>query len=99
MSIEPSVFARSFSESVPEAGCSIRRATPDDRHRAFELVKEYFEMVGVWLRDTDSEFRDYLVGNDRGVWLAFAGSEPVGCIALHPFGLAGAERRDKTPLR
>jgi ribosomal protein S18 acetylase RimI-like enzyme len=84
MSTEPTIFARSFSESAPETGCSIRRATPDDLYSAFELVKEYFEMARVWLRDTESEFRGYLVGNDRGVWLAFAGSEPVGCIALHP---------------
>jgi ribosomal protein S18 acetylase RimI-like enzyme len=84
MATEPTIFARSFSETAPETGCSIRRATSDDLYGAFDLVKEYFEMVGVWLRDTESEFRDYLVGNDRGVWLAFAGSEPVGCIALHP---------------
>jgi ribosomal protein S18 acetylase RimI-like enzyme len=84
MSTEPPIFARSFSESAPDTGCSIRRASPDDLYNAFALVKEYFEMVGVWLRDTESEFCDYLVGNDRGVWLAFAGSEPVGCIALHP---------------
>ncbi len=46
MSTEPSVFARSFSASAPETGCSIRRATPDDQHRAFELVQEYSEPVG-----------------------------------------------------
>jgi N-acetylglutamate synthase-like GNAT family acetyltransferase len=84
MSTEPSILARSFSESAPDAGYSIRRATLGDLDSAFELVKEYFEAVGVWLRDSESEFRDYLVGNDRGVWLACAGSEPVGCIALHP---------------
>jgi GNAT superfamily N-acetyltransferase len=84
MATEPFTTARSFSESVPDTRYSICRATPDDLQSAFELVKEYFEMVGVWLRDTESEFCDYLLGNDRGVWLAFAGSEPVGCIALHP---------------
>ena len=75
-----------YSEFALNARHVIRRATPDDFSSAFELVKEYFELVGVWLRDTESEFCDYLVGDDRGVWLAFAGSEAVGCIALHPLG-------------
>ena len=85
MSTEPSIAAPSFSNPALEnADFCIRRATPDDLPTAFELVKEYFETIGVWLRDSQSEFSDYLVGNDRGVWLAFAGSDPVGCIALHP---------------
>jgi ribosomal protein S18 acetylase RimI-like enzyme len=85
MSTEPIIAGPSFSNPASKnAGLCIRRATPDDFHTAFELVKEYFETIGVWLRDTPSEFHDYLVGNDRGVWLAFADSDPVGCIALHP---------------
>lgn len=85
MSTEPIIAGPSCSDPAPnQAGYCIRRATPDDFDTAFDLVKEYFEMIGVWLRDTPREFRDYLVGNDRGVWLAFAGSDPVGCIALHP---------------
>jgi ribosomal protein S18 acetylase RimI-like enzyme len=85
MSTEPIIASPSCSDPASKnAGLCIRRATSDDFHTAFELVKEYFEMIGVWLRDTPSEFHDYLVGNDRGVWLAFAGSDPVGCIALHP---------------
>jgi GNAT superfamily N-acetyltransferase len=47
-------------------------------------VKEYFEAIDVWVRDTESEFREYLTGDDRGIWLAFASAEPVGCIVLHP---------------
>ena len=85
MSTEPIIAGLPFSNPAPNhTGYYIRRATPDDFHAAFELVKEYFETVGVWLRDSQSEFRDYLAGNDRGVWLAFTGSDPVGCIALHP---------------
>jgi ribosomal protein S18 acetylase RimI-like enzyme len=91
MSTELIIEGPSFSGPASKnAGFCIRRATLDDFRTAFELVKEYFETIGVWLRDTPSEFRDYLVGNDRGVWLAFAGSDPVGCIALHP--LASPDR-------
>jgi ribosomal protein S18 acetylase RimI-like enzyme len=63
--------------------CFIRRATQDDLPGAFELVKEYFQAVDVWVRDTESEFSDYALGDDGGVWLAFAGEEPVGCVVLH----------------
>jgi ribosomal protein S18 acetylase RimI-like enzyme len=98
MPTEPSIAGPSCSDLASKnAGFCIRRATPDDFHTAFELVKEYFETIGVWLRDSQSEFRDYLVGNDSGVWLAFAGSDPAGCIALHPLA-SPARRGDITRL-
>jgi ribosomal protein S18 acetylase RimI-like enzyme len=84
MSSEPNIAFRSVSDPTPRPMCSIRRATLDDLGGAFELVKEYFRAVDVWVRDTETEFSDYVVGDDRGVWLAFAGKEPVGCIVLHP---------------
>jgi len=84
MSSEQSITLRSASDPAPRSKYSIRRAMPDDLSGALELVKEYFRAVDVWVRDTESEFSDYLVGDDRGVWLAFACEEPVGCIVLHP---------------
>jgi len=84
MSSEQSITLPSPSESGPRSNVSIRRATGDDLLAAFELVKEYFQAVDVWVRDTENEFSAYLNGDDRGVWLAFAGTEPVGCIVLHP---------------
>jgi ribosomal protein S18 acetylase RimI-like enzyme len=84
MSSEPSIVNRSVSDPVALAGLHIRRATPEDFPAALELVNEYFEAVDVWVRDTESEFRDYLVGSDRGIWLALLWQEPVGCIVLHP---------------
>jgi ribosomal protein S18 acetylase RimI-like enzyme len=80
MSSEPSLFTRSLSDPA----CYIRRATEEDFPAAFELVKEYFEAVDVWVRDTESEFRDYLAGADRGIWLALVWQKPIGCIVLHP---------------
>jgi ribosomal protein S18 acetylase RimI-like enzyme len=86
MSSEQSIILPSPSDFDPCSNRSIRRATHDDLPIVFELVKEYFEAVDVWVRDTESEFSDYLNGDDRGVWLALAGKEPVGCIVLHPAG-------------
>ena len=91
MSSEQSIILPSAFESGPRSSSPIRRATHGDLLAAFELVKEYFQAVDVWVRDTESEFSDYLNGDDRGVWLAFAGKEPVGCIVLHPLtGLPGS---------
>jgi ribosomal protein S18 acetylase RimI-like enzyme len=84
MSSESRITLPSASDPTPHSNCSVRRATQDDLTCAFELVNEYFQAVDVWVRDTESEFSDYLLGDDRGVWLAFAGKEAVGCIALHP---------------
>jgi ribosomal protein S18 acetylase RimI-like enzyme len=84
MSSESSITLPPASDPISHSTCSVRRATQDDLTCAFELVNEYFQAVDVWVRDTKSEFSDYLLGDDRGVWLAFAGKEAVGCIVLHP---------------
>jgi ribosomal protein S18 acetylase RimI-like enzyme len=83
MSSEPSIIIRSLSDSGARSDFSIRRATQDDLLGAFDLVNEYFQAVDVWVRDTESEFGGYAIGDDCGVWLAFAGKEPVGCLVLH----------------
>jgi ribosomal protein S18 acetylase RimI-like enzyme len=84
MSSESRITLPSASHPTPHSTCSIRRARQDDLPCAIELVNEYFQAIDVWVRDTESEFSDYLSGEDRGVWLAFAGKEAVGCIVLHP---------------
>ena len=75
MSSQSSITLPSASDPTPHSICSVRRATQDDLTCAFELVNEYFQAVDVWVRDTQSEFSDYLLGDDSGVWLAFAGKE------------------------
>jgi ribosomal protein S18 acetylase RimI-like enzyme len=84
MSSESSVTLPAASDPTLRSTHAIRRASQDDLPGAFALVNEYFQAVDVWVRDTESEFSDYLLGDDRGVWLAFAGNEAVGCIVLHP---------------
>jgi len=84
MSSERSILDRSAPGRSLQPVYSIRRATEQDFPAALALVKEYFEAIDVWVRDSESEFKEYLAGDDRGIWLAFAGAEPVGCIVLHP---------------
>jgi ribosomal protein S18 acetylase RimI-like enzyme len=90
MSSEPATAIGSQINPCSQAAFCIRRASQEDFPTALELVNEYFEAVDVWARDTENEFRDYLVGTDRGIWLAFKWQEPVGCIVLHP--LTGGTR-------
>jgi putative acetyltransferase len=65
---------------------SIHQAKPEDLPIAFSLVAEYFQEIDVMVRDSQEEFADYLTGDGGGVWLAFAGEEPVGCIVLRGIG-------------
>jgi GNAT superfamily N-acetyltransferase len=64
-------------------GYSIRRATIQDLSIAFAFAGEYFEEINVVVRDTKEDFAAYIRNGDGGVWLAFAGEQPVGCIVLH----------------
>ena len=51
---------------------------------AYAIVREYYEAVGVVVRDDRESFgRDYF-GRGSGVWLAYEDASVVGCIALRP---------------
>ena len=79
---EPAV-AVSDNQALAQNAYSIRQARPEDLLRSFQLVEEYFQEIGVLLRDTLSEFAQYLQGNGSGVWLAFDREQPIGCVVLH----------------
>jgi putative acetyltransferase len=79
---EPAV-AESDNRASAQNAYSIRQATPEDFLRSFQLVEEYFQEIGVLLRDTPSEFADYLQAKGSGVWLAFDREQPIGCVVLH----------------
>jgi GNAT superfamily N-acetyltransferase len=66
-----------------QSGYSIRQATLQDLSIAFAFAQEYFEEINVVVRDTKEDFAAYIRSGDGGVWLAFAGEQPVGCIVLH----------------
>lgn len=75
---------------------SIERASVERMDEAYAIVLEYYEAVGVVLRDDRESFaRDYF-GDGSGVWLAYDGARVVGCIALRPLPqmeLAGEIKR------
>lgn len=62
----------------------IERASLEHMDEAYAIVREYYEAVGVVVRDDRESFaRDYF-GPGSGVWLAYANVALVGCIALRP---------------
>ena len=65
-------------------GLVISRGERDDFEDAWAIVSEYYNAVGVVVREERTEFLAKYFGDASGVWLARDGEEIVGCIALHP---------------
>jgi GNAT superfamily N-acetyltransferase len=63
---------------------------------AYGIVQEYYDAVGVVVReDADSFAREYF-GPGAGIWLAIEDARTVGCIALRPltqFNQSGEVKR------
>ena len=60
----------------------VRRASPDDAETAFELIEEFYESESVFHRDGRSVLRSYIGDPNGGIWIAYCGGNPAGCIAL-----------------
>ena len=65
---------------------AVNRAALDEVERAFELVKEYHEAVGVQVREDRVEFAEQYFGEGAGIWLAAVNGEDAGCVALRKLG-------------
>ena len=64
------------------AGMTVHRATLREVGDAYRIVSDYYEEIGVVVRDDRAAFeREYFV-DGAGVWLATVEGETVGCIAL-----------------
>jgi GNAT superfamily N-acetyltransferase len=60
----------------------IWRARLEEADAAFCLVREYFEMAGVVLRESRDKFIEEYFGVGRGLWLAGVEGELAGCVGL-----------------
>jgi N-acetylglutamate synthase-like GNAT family acetyltransferase len=61
----------------------VRAASPADEDCAAVILAEYFDSLAIVIRDTAADIRGYLTP-PGGLWLAHAGAEIVGCVALRP---------------
>ena len=60
----------------------ILRARIEEADAAFALVREYFEISGVVMREDPEKFIQEYFGEGRGYWLARLDDEMTGCVGL-----------------
>ena len=60
----------------------IWRARLEEADAAFCLVREYFEMAGVVLREGREEFSEEYFGEGQGLWMARVEGGLAGCVGL-----------------
>jgi GNAT superfamily N-acetyltransferase len=65
------------------AGVKVHRARPDEVDAAYAIVSEYYEAVGVLVRDDRAAFEREYFADGAGIWLATVHRRTVGCIGLH----------------
>jgi GNAT superfamily N-acetyltransferase len=63
---------------------SVQRATQHQAEAAFALIEEYYEAVGVLVRDDRAALERYLSSPDSPIWIATVDSAPAGCVMLRP---------------
>ena len=67
---------------------AVRRVTPEDRRAAdaaFALIEEYYEAIGVVVRDDRAALEHYLADEASSIWIASVRvGDPVGCVMLRP---------------
>jgi GNAT superfamily N-acetyltransferase len=74
----------------------IWRARLEEADAAFCLVREYFEMAGVVLREGQEKFIEEYFGEGRGLWLAGVGGELAGCVGLRRLPCPEANDHERT---
>lgn len=60
------------------------RATAAQLNDARHLLYEYFDVIGVVLRDDDHAIRAFLDDASSAMWIAYVDGDPAGCVAMRP---------------
>lgn len=69
----------------------IVRATTAQLNDARHLLYEYFDVIGVVLRDDDAAIRAFLDDASSAMWIAYVDGAPAACVAMRPLpAMAGA---------
>ncbi len=66
------------------ASITVKKAELRHFGEAYELITEYYEAVGVIVRENREESARSYFGAGSGIWLAQADEKYVGCVALRP---------------
>lgn len=79
------------SPPLPSSPPVVRRATLNQFDDARRLLMDYFDVIGVLLRDDDAAMRKLISDPASGLWLAYVDGVAAGCVALRPLpAIAGA---------
>lgn len=68
----------------PAPTISVHRVAPQQADAAFALIEEYYEAVGVVVRDDRAALEHYLASPDSPIWIALVDAAPAGCVMLRP---------------
>jgi GNAT superfamily N-acetyltransferase len=63
---------------------AVQRASATLADAASELIEEYYEAVGVVVRDDRAALEHYLASSDSPIWVATVNAAPAGCVMLRP---------------
>jgi DNA-binding MarR family transcriptional regulator/GNAT superfamily N-acetyltransferase len=76
---------------LSQSATRILRATTAHLKDARHLLHEYFDVIGVVLRDDDAAIRAFLNDASSAMWIAYVEDEPAACVAMRPLPeIAGA---------
>lgn len=74
-----------LSEPHPAgAGTHVLRASAAQLGDATNLLTEYFDVIGVVVRDDDAAIRAFLNDPASAMWIAYVDGRPAGCVAMRP---------------
>jgi GNAT superfamily N-acetyltransferase len=57
----------------PAHSITVRRATAHEADAAFSLIEEYYDAIGVLVRDDRSTLEHYLTSPESSIWVAYVG--------------------------
>ena len=75
---------------------AVRRADAAQADSALALIEEYYEAIGVVVRDDRAALEHYLASPDSPIWIASVDAEAAGCVMTRPLPqipLAGEVKR------
>ena len=63
---------------------SVKCVTAAEADAAFALIEEYYDAIGVMVRDDRAALEHYLLCPDSPIWIALVDSAPAACVMLRP---------------
>ncbi len=74
---------------------TVRRVTPNDRtaaDAAFALIEEYYEAIGVMVRDDRAALEHYLADSESSIWVASVSDRQRRSVAALPASVSDVDK-------